>query len=212
MIWSLSPPQSRLTIRSLCPLTVRPPSFEDKILPQADHPFFDSQKKARPPFPSGAKTYDPGIAWWMVECSRLAYKDKCKVAHELENAGFDRVTFFDTRSTYGYLAQHPGQNQRFAVLAFRGTVYDFTNIITDIEITKRKIPETEFWAHAGFIRSLLEVWGNEITYDGQINVRWEGARGLSNAINELAPDVPLYGTGHSLGGALATLAAFRFKD
>ncbi len=186
--------------------------------------------------PSGQAAYDPPTAWWMAQCSHLAYEPKPVVRRALKVAGFERVYFFDTRGTQGYLTMHPGQGRPFAVVAFRGTEKNYLDILTDILIFKTKLPDAEdkpplektasmmkkaagplkLFAHGGFMEAFLWVWGTALP-DGDeysVEAEWIGSRGVSNLIKEkinrdsTGQQIPLYVTGHSLGGALATLTAY----
>jgi triacylglycerol lipase len=184
--------------------------------------------------PQNTSGYSPATGWWLAECSKLSYETKAIVACELNKVGFKQITFFDTKGTQAFLAQHPGDGigNGFAVLAFRGTEKDYADILTDINFFKGKLPEHDclspdtvnskiqkttsaslgFYAHAGFVCGLHEVWGTGLTRSFQAqypNVQWSGVQGISNVLQELAPDITLYVTGHSLGGALATIAAYR---
>ena len=111
-----------------------------------------------PPFPWGATEGDLRAAWWMAEFSRLAYEPKRRVSLELQQAGFHKVAFFDNDGSQAYLAEFHGE-QRFAVLAFRGTENDFTAILTDVSFFPRNIPDQRFKAHGGFVEALRKVWG-----------------------------------------------------
>ncbi|MEM9817412.1 MAG: lipase family protein [Cyanobacteria bacterium P01_D01_bin.6] len=171
--------------------------------------------------PTGGTNYQPHTAWWLAHCSRLAYDSKLNIASNLNQVGFDGIYFFDTDGTQGYLALHPGAPQPFAVLAFRGTEKNYIDILTDIIIFRNKLPDVEdkeygegpLFAHAGFLQAFQHVWGSALpdTVHHQIpKSEWVGARGISNIIHD---DVrgewsPLFVTGHSLGGAIATLAAY----
>lgn len=179
-------------------------------------------------FPSTHPSYDPRAAWWTAHCSKLTYEDKPKVRQELQRGGFERVYFFDMRGTQGFLALHPGDHQRFAILAFRGTEKNYLDVLTDILIFKTKLPDTgekpdsnqgvadpaaKLFAHGGFMEAFLWVWGTalpQVQDPMAIPAEWVGSRGVSNLIEEkVYPDrLPLYVTGHSLGGALATLTAY----
>jgi len=187
-------------------------------------------------FPVDSIRYQPEIAWWLAQSSHLAYENKITVAAELRNAGFNKVIFFDTSGTQAFLAVHPGVEGggKFAVLAFRGTEEDSVDILTDIKLVKRLFPsenlveaasqepsarqkETKkaekLYAHGGFVEGLQSVWGSALRKDIHSifpEAECRGASGISEAICQLdPPNTPLYFTGHSLGGALATLAAYK---
>jgi hypothetical protein len=189
------------------------------------------------PFPAGESAYNANIAWWLAQCSNLVYENKITVALELKDVGFDRICFFDTRGTQAFLATHPGVDGggKFAVLAFRGTEQDSVDILTDINFVRRLFPDEnllenvdvknkpianqpKLYAHGGFLAGLENIWGTglrkeiEDLYGEPSNVEWLGFPGVSNALLKLyqeQKDIALYVTGHSLGGALATLAAYQ---
>ncbi len=137
---------------------------------------------------------DQAAALWLAECSRLAYEDRPTIDAALGPQGFAPVRFFDLDETQGYLALHTGgENETpMAVLAFRGTEQNFEDVLTDISFVKSKTPDGDYDVHSGFLEALERVW-----------------RLVETALDELPEDCRLYFTGHSLGGALATLAAHR---
>ncbi len=172
-----------------------------------------------PTFPSEKKSFDAAAAWWLAHWSELAYKSKHDVAQVLEGEGFEKVVFFDVAGTQGYLGLHPGMqgNPRFAVVAFRGTENDYTDIITDITVFKGKAADSRFRAHVGFLMALKQVWGTSFRppWEGTIDVDWKGPEGLGEALEEAEAefhDLLVFFTGHSLGGALATLAAWWWEE
>ena len=123
-------------------------------------------------------------AAWCAEFSRLAYGDLATVLERsLSSVGFKLIAApFDRDGTQGYLAEGPD----FAVLAFRGSD-DVAAWATNLNA--RPAP----WrgggnAHRGFAEALDAVWP-------------EVEAGLARTAG------PLLLTGHSLGAALATLAA-----
>jgi len=187
------------------------------------HQYFKHWQKV--PFPTDSTSYDPRIAWWLAQCSALAYANKATTATELKRVGFERVLFFDSDGTQAFLAQHPGHGGgRFAILAFRGTEQDSVDILTDINCATRLFPNEnllesisatqndKLYAHSGFLTGLQHIWGSALPpgiSELYPEAEWKGDQGVSNAICELAQDASLYITGHSLGGALATLAAYK---
>jgi triacylglycerol lipase len=171
--------------------------------------------------PTPSPVYEAHTAWWLAQCSRLAYDSKLNIAKYLQQAGFDQVYFFDTAGTQGFLTLHPGDGQRIAILAFRGTEKDYIDILTDIIILRNKLPDVEdkeygegpLFAHAGFLRAFQAVWGSALPESicGLMqDSAWIGPRGVSDIIHEKIRhhQIPLFVTGHSLGGAIATLAAY----
>lgn len=103
---------------------------------------------------------------------------------------FDSLTHPNGRGSHGLLAID--ENTKLAVLAFRGTDADDP---ADISDDLNAIPED--WqgggkVHTGFADALLEIWNGE--------------QGVEAALNRLNGYRLLF-TGHSLGAAMATLAA-----
>ena len=122
-----------------------------------------------------------------AELSRLTYcEDRRKLERELARAGFAVIESFDNRGTQAVLVADDDR----AVLAFRGTESDDpTDIISDALF----LPED--WGpggkvHKGFARALEFVWP-------------------AIALRLKTVESELLLTGHSLGAALATLAASR---
>jgi hypothetical protein len=199
-------------------------------------PYFSTLAPKTGPHAATEPGYQPVAAWFLAECSKLAYSGKETIAGTLKDAGFERLIFFDTRGTQAYLAIHPGDGNPFAVLAFRGTEKNHLDILTDIIILKTKMPDMDdayadqrYFAHGGFVEAYRYVCGNALAQEvlacfpetlpqgNEANsepwVTWPGMPGISNAIQDYLFDdggnhIPLFVTGHSLGGALATLAAY----
>ena len=126
-----------------------------------------------------------------AEASRLAYKkferdsaSKAEIVDALARVGYAQVEFFSNNGTQAFAAV---DSRSSVLLAFRGTEQSPMDVATDLE--SLPVPWTAGGkVHAGFARALGKVWP-------QIEPWLQGHPGRS-----------LY-TGHSLGAALATLAA-----
>lgn len=122
-------------------------------------------------------------AAWCAEFSRLAYcADRAVLDSSLDHVGFEPIAIFDRRGTEGFLARGPA----FSVLAFRGSD-DLRAWMTNLDAMPAP------WrgggkAHRGFSEALEIVWPE-----------------VEAALKQAGS--PLLFTGHSLGAALATLAA-----
>lgn len=130
----------------------------------------------------------------LADCARLAYEDESTVKGRLQAEwAFDRVACFSGGSTQAFI----GGNDRYLVIAFRGTeptkLKDwFRNL--DAHFTQGPAGRV----HHGFLKALNEVW--------------DGSGGLHAKIQSFRDrNQTLWLTGHSLGGALALLAAARLR-
>jgi hypothetical protein len=138
-------------------------------------------------------------AWWLADAALLAYSAEAAVRQAFAAAGLaGDVTFFQGgHSTQAYVMSMPDA----IVLAFRGTqVDDFWSSVLDFAIDAQLIPARDShgdFVHAGFLLALGEVWPRVSTHL---------QREQSNRPR------PLWITGHSLGAALATLAANLCSD
>ena len=136
--------------------------------------------------------YSDRTAWLMARCSQLAYVEfetgqEPQLSGALKELGLDFVRGFSNNATCAYLAR----NDSFAVLAFRGTTSDFRTILTDIKIRFYR-DKSGARTSTGFSEAYKLV-----------------QQGIAEAVEALEPSLPLYITGHSLGGALAAIASTR---
>ena len=136
--------------------------------------------------------YSDRTAWLMARCSQLAYVEfesgqEPQLRSALKELGLDLVRGFSKNATCAFLAR----NDLFAVLAFRGTTKDFRTILSDIKIRFYR-DKSGARTSTGFSEAYKLV-----------------QKEIADAIGALDPSLPLYITGHSLGGALAAIASTR---
>ena len=133
-------------------------------------------------------------AWWLCDAALLAYSAEAAVKGAFTDAAIpgDVVFFRGSHSTEAYVMSTPDA----IVLAFRGTqVDDFWSSVLDFTVNAQFLPIPDshgHLVHAGFLGALREVWPQAVAH-----LRAE----------QVKKQRPLWITGHSLGAALATVAA-----
>ena len=143
--------------------------------------------------PTARAAYSDRTALVMCDLAELAYfpfeaaGGARELGLRLTPGGFSVAGTFSAGCTQAFLALSP----KLAVLAFRGTV-DRAGWRADLDARLVQLPGAPegLLVHEGFHRAFDQV-----------------RAAISAAVGRLGEDVPLYVTGHSLGGALAQLAA-----
>lgn len=152
------------------------------------------------PFNPWTSKYKPTNAYWMAKLAKIAYIKKSATDHspdmeaikaELKaiDPKFLDVAGFDAKSSQGVVIQH----EDYVVAAFRGTD-EIADWLDNINAVAKQGPLSD--VHSGFYRALMDIWP-------QMKTTIRSFRRTP----EDQPDRPLWLTGHSLGGAMATLAA-----
>jgi pimeloyl-ACP methyl ester carboxylesterase len=185
-----------------------PAPTPDVVLPpNSNHEYFadcDSH-----PFKFDATAFELVNAWWLAEVSLIAYADSVFVTPRFSSAGLELAGQqpFSGSSTQCYVAH----NDNFVIVAFRGTQVPRLGEDQDpLECLKNSVSDIYadakfalvgagqgYFVHRGFQKALEEVWAD-----------------VSKHLDELRaekPDRKFWFTGHSLGAALATLAADRHE-
>jgi hypothetical protein len=189
--------------KELPPVTaagLTPPNTDFAYLRDAqDHPF--------EPFAGG---FSPVNAWWLAECALLSYADEDFIRRQFhDKTSGDTPLNADCKV---FMGPETGaqclviDTDLFAVVTFPGTHIDNVNLpdpisglkllLVDPADTKTDLDfarPLEGHVHPGFARAFRDVWtlaGPRIT-----------------EIQQQDPSRPIWLTGHSLGAALATLAA-----
>ncbi len=171
------------------------------VPPYKDYEYFENGDQL--PFRHQADGFDMVNAWWLAEASMLVYADPEFVTATFQNkAGLPAVQYFEDLTTQCFVAS----NDRFAITAFRGSEGrlregdpDPGYILADWLTNFNFLPEQ--WdpggrVHRGFKTALSEVWTPFADHVGSL----------------LEKNLKLWFTGHSLGAALATLAADRIGN
>ncbi len=148
------------------------------------------------PFVADSEVFNPVNAWWLSELSRLIYhQDHTEgVASSrsrndfLDGVGLIERKFFVTPTIQCALVESKKTvKEPFSVIVFRGTTGHLANWRINLDFTLSPWPAGGS-VHRGF-KSILKTC-------------WEP---IDDALQKVAK--PLFFTGHSLGGALAVLAA-----
>jgi hypothetical protein len=136
-------------------------------------------------------------AWWLCELSRLIYRQGQEEvglnfqsparSEILEGVGLQEVETFSSGTNYcALISARRSASCSFAALVFRGTS-GFDGWLSNLKAVPAYWPAGG-WVHSGFKADFLGLWDKIEPFLSRI-------------------EFPLYYTGHSLGGALAILAA-----
>jgi triacylglycerol lipase len=140
-----------------------------------------------------AKTvkYSANNAYMAANAARFAYQNRDDIKAASEKWGFDKFHFFDNNETQAFIAG----NSELIILAFRGTEPSkLKDVLADADVFK--IEELGGRIHKGFYKALQFVWED---------VSQKIAEFQDNSQSILI-------SGHSLGAALATLAAAQLQQ
>ena len=158
--------------------------------------FFD--RPVLPRFDPSLTAYDRDNAWWMAELSRLVYRHDVPETEPLTpsrgfflaRAGLREVRFFSDEKIGAQAILVVDGNPSFAALVFRGTEQGLPDFAADLADLHVRSDAEIVDVHGGFKGQLDSIW-DEIEVE----------------LSKLT--CPIFYTGHSLGAALATLAAAR---
>jgi len=127
-------------------------------------------------------------AHWFAKLSALAYKNEAIQKMFFESEGIGDYIFLDSDGTQATLYY----NDNEIGIIFRGTEPSkLKDILSDLNIRKKKAKKDDGYVHAGFQESLDDVWSSIINFIE------------SHSYSKI------YLSGHSLGAGIATLAAAR---
>jgi len=200
LIVLLLPIDGRAEGTSFCKKAIPRITFENISPPFDQYDYF--QNSLSFPFEYDASSFSLVNAWWLAEISTLVYSDAPYIWQRLRQVGYKQVQFIQHDGTYGFVAAH----KRFAIVAFRGSEiwrreerFDLQRVLADLK-TNIDIRLSD-WAegervHSGFKAALEDVW--TVLQPEIENLHRQG--------------LTIWLTGHSLGAALATLAADRLPD
>lgn len=180
---------------------IPPATFQNIRPPNKNYTYFeDNQHHA---FLPRATSFELVNAGWLADFAMLAYADEPTIQETFKNSGLTAAGFimkFFSRDTTQCFVAH---NDNFVVVSMRGTEIDnlwgaFNDWRRNLELLPVR-DDSGGLVHEGFMKDINAVW-NDTT-----------AQGLKSYLQQLLADGTrtLWITGHSLGAALATLAAER---
>jgi|CXWL01.1.fsa_nt_gi triacylglycerol lipase len=146
--------------------------------------------------------HDLPTSFAMAKHSNLSYYDEAVVKRALKDSGFPDTKFLSARVRFhGDTQAYITSNKDVGIISFRGTLQlaDFWSDLRAINPTpvKLKTGANEGEVHRGFQQALDRVWP-EILKEAK-------------RLQKEDPNRPIHLTGHSLGAALATIAALRLE-
>jgi len=168
-------------------------SWQALVRPGSSERYFDLTGVKE--FEIHAKGYRTVNAWWLSELSRLVYRHgkdgngKSPVREDiLKKAGLSEIRTFSKEGNHfcSLVVSERDNSSLFAVLAFRGTT-GIEGWFSNFNVVQTHWNEGGL-VHSGFMYDFLQLWGE-----------------IESVLSLL--DIPVFYTGHSLGGAFATLAA-----
>jgi pimeloyl-ACP methyl ester carboxylesterase len=154
-------------------------------------------------------TYSKKLALLSAAVSNDVYQNN-SYGFNLQNAGFSNVNFIDI----GYdvqavtaIKEFPAEGKRIIAISFRGTA-SLDDAMTDLNVAGDVFNPADptIEVHHGFMQSTRYFMAYEP------NILIDGVKTLDAIIAENNPDDVFWISGHSLGGAIATLYSAKLKD
>ena len=125
----------------------------------------------------------------LARMSGIAYTEPNIAKHEFNQLGYPHCQFVNNTGAQCYIVW----NAKELVIVFRGTESDKWNDIK-ADINAWFVPQKIGKCHKGFDKELQKLWYQ-----------------IEFAVEAQAPNKKIYLTGHSLGGAMATLCASKIE-
>ncbi len=148
--------------------------------------------------------FDLETAKFLVDFAIRAYNSEEEL--NLEELGFQLVKFIDNKNTdtQGFIAK----DETRLIIAFRGTS-SLKDAWTDIQISKKVFPSLGILSRIFSIKSLLKAKAHEGFFRTYDSISDQVLDTIEKQLME--KDYKIFLTGHSLGGALATLASLDLR-
>src|SRR4030095_13472816 len=134
--------------------------------------------------------FDPAAARALGDAALLAYQVPEELTKKMKTWNLELLDFYDVLDTQAFLARTPAADGAM-ILAFRGT-QSLKDWMTDVDVNLVNGPGGK--VHDGFLCAVNTIW-----------------RPLTKLMDATSARRQLWITGHSLGGALATLATAKLR-
>jgi triacylglycerol lipase len=145
----------------------------------------------------------------LCKLSEKAYEDK--TAFDITGEGFGTSSFVEDKKTdtQGFIAKHDSRNE--IVVVFRGTEIKWKDLLTDARFL------ASGYTYSSGIKGFLgRIFLRKRVHSGFFKAYRSVREKVREKVLEYLPggqsDVQVYVTGHSLGGALATLCALDLQE
>jgi hypothetical protein len=163
--------------------------LEFVLHPERDSSYVHFENAAAHPFDGGAAGLGRRNAWWLADAALLAYRDVLDAISRFKQAGMQAELI-----QAGGLQAYVAWGSSFLIVAFRGTESDqWDDIFDDLKFRQEAWGGGAKLVHRGFKDALERVWP-----------------GMEPLVEHLGETRSVWFSGHSLGGALAVLAADRY--
>jgi pimeloyl-ACP methyl ester carboxylesterase len=155
--------------------------------PEEDAAYVHFENAGAHPFQASPAGFPRVNAWWLADAALLSYWKPTDATRIFGRSGL-HAEYLETNGTDCYVAW----NDASVIVAFRGTQpHEWEDILSDIRTAQ--VPWDVGHAHKGFAAALDGIWA-----------------ALSKKLVSLASTRTVWFCGHSLGAAIATLAAYRY--